>query len=215
MTRRTDAERIKDIDARMEKLKQEKRRLQNAQTAEDRKKRTKRLIQGGAIIEKAIGEEIDLDALERMMFADVSCVRAAYRAALGKASETEPPVEEEPGETVVIEKGMVNIQTVKFIITLNMLAEQTRNGFTPFSEYDGATGGDGIVYADGESGNPVICDMMVGCGHHIVVSRYAQKFEGFSFNVHKHKERPKHFFIDVEGPSGFRAVVEDGRWYMI
>jgi len=46
-------ERMAENKAKQEKLKQEMRKLKNKQSQEERKKRTKRLIEVGAVVEKA------------------------------------------------------------------------------------------------------------------------------------------------------------------
>ena len=59
MAGKTIDERIADIEARENRLKQQKKKLKAEQSKQARNARTKRLIEVGAIIEKALGIELD------------------------------------------------------------------------------------------------------------------------------------------------------------
>lgn len=59
MAKKTIDERIADIEARENKLKQQKKKLKAEQSKQARNARTKRLIEVGAIVEKALGVEFD------------------------------------------------------------------------------------------------------------------------------------------------------------
>lgn len=60
MTRKTETERLRELDEQMEKLKARKLQLENRLREKERKERTRRLIQVGAIFEKyfdIVGED--------------------------------------------------------------------------------------------------------------------------------------------------------------
>lgn len=59
MANKSIDERIAEIEAKENKLKQQKKKLKAEQSKQARNARTKRLIEVGAIIEKAIGIEFD------------------------------------------------------------------------------------------------------------------------------------------------------------
>lgn len=59
MTRRTEEERLAELDQRMEQLKAKKQRLQSQVSQKERKARTRRLIQIGAIFEQYFGVQIN------------------------------------------------------------------------------------------------------------------------------------------------------------
>lgn len=67
MATRPTEERISDIDKKMEQLKAQKRALQARQSAEERKKRTKRLIEVGATVEKVLGRPIEHEELPKLL----------------------------------------------------------------------------------------------------------------------------------------------------
>lgn len=52
MAKKTDQERLQEIEEQMEKIKSRKQQLQNRLKEKNRKERTKRLIEVGAIFEK-------------------------------------------------------------------------------------------------------------------------------------------------------------------
>lgn len=59
---RPTEERIAELDRKLDQIKAQKRTLQNRAKAEERKARTKRLIQIGAEIEAVCGEITNLEA---------------------------------------------------------------------------------------------------------------------------------------------------------
>lgn len=67
MATRPTEERLADIDKKMEQLKAQKRALQARQSAEERKKRTKRLIEVGATVEKVLGRPIEQEELPKLL----------------------------------------------------------------------------------------------------------------------------------------------------
>ena len=66
MTRRTYGERIEELEKRQEQLKAQERQLKKRQSAEERKRRTKRMIEMGAIIESVLGRPATDDDKERL-----------------------------------------------------------------------------------------------------------------------------------------------------
>ena len=66
MTRRTYDERIEELEKRQEQLKAQERQLKKRQSAEERKRRTKRMIEMGAIIESVLGRPATDDDKERL-----------------------------------------------------------------------------------------------------------------------------------------------------
>jgi len=59
MANKTIDERIAEIEAKENRLKQQKKKLKAEQSKQARNARTKRLIEVGAIVEKALGIEFD------------------------------------------------------------------------------------------------------------------------------------------------------------
>lgn len=55
-TRKTEIERIKDLEEKIAQMKAQKQRLENRQKEKERKARTRRLIQIGALAEKYIAK---------------------------------------------------------------------------------------------------------------------------------------------------------------
>ncbi|CAM3891906.1 hypothetical protein [Lederbergia lenta] len=62
MTTRTDEDRLKELDEQMEKIKARKQQIANRMRDKERKARTKRLIEVGAIFEKHFEFEGQEDA---------------------------------------------------------------------------------------------------------------------------------------------------------
>ena len=70
MARKTYDERIEELEKRQEQLKAQERQLKKRQSAEERKRRTKRLIEMGAIIESVLGRpttDEDKDRLQTFL----------------------------------------------------------------------------------------------------------------------------------------------------
>ena len=59
MVKKTYEEKLSDIEAKKNKLNQQLKKLKSEQAKKERNARTKRLIEVGAIVEKAIGIELD------------------------------------------------------------------------------------------------------------------------------------------------------------
>jgi len=69
MPQRTYGERINDLSKKMEQLEAQKKALEQKQKEEERKKRTKRLIELGGIIESVLGRPtIDEDKIRLLNF---------------------------------------------------------------------------------------------------------------------------------------------------
>lgn len=64
---RPTEERIAELDKKLDQIKAQKRALQNRAKAEERKARTKRLIQIGAEVEAFCGEITDLEAFKKYL----------------------------------------------------------------------------------------------------------------------------------------------------
>ncbi len=74
MARKTDAERLEDYEKKIEQLKNKKQRLANQLKEKERKERTRRLIQVGAIFEKYFNIEGEEEA-EKIAIAIFKMVR--------------------------------------------------------------------------------------------------------------------------------------------
>ncbi|MFB5285368.1 hypothetical protein [Peribacillus sp. Hz7] len=68
MARKTDAERLRELEKKMEQLKARKQQVESRMKEKERKERTRRLIQVGAIFEKYFEIE-DVDQAEKVAFA--------------------------------------------------------------------------------------------------------------------------------------------------
>ena len=68
MVRKTDEERVKELEGKMEQLKARKQQLESRLKEKERKERTRRLIQVGAIFEKYF-DITDVDQAEKIAFA--------------------------------------------------------------------------------------------------------------------------------------------------
>lgn len=78
MATRTNAERLSEIDTKMEQLKAQRKALLQRERQAARKARTKRLVQIGAELEAAVGEPItDLDGLKRYAAKYAYAIKAA------------------------------------------------------------------------------------------------------------------------------------------
>ncbi len=66
MARRSYDERIAEAEKKQEQLKAQLRELKNKKSQEARKKRTKRLIELGGIVEKVLGRETTEEDKERL-----------------------------------------------------------------------------------------------------------------------------------------------------
>jgi len=67
VARKTDAERLRELEKKMEKLKARKQQVESRMKEKERKERTRRLIQVGAIFEKYFEIE-DIDQAEKIAF---------------------------------------------------------------------------------------------------------------------------------------------------
>ncbi|HWK24757.1 MAG TPA: hypothetical protein VNS08_17220 [Ureibacillus sp.] len=68
MARKTDAERLLELEKKMEQLKARKQQVESRMKEKERKERTRRLIQVGAIFEKYFDIE-DVNQAEKIAFA--------------------------------------------------------------------------------------------------------------------------------------------------
>ncbi len=66
MAKRTFDERIEELVKKQEQLKAQERQLKKQQNTEERKRRTKRLIELGAIVESVLGRPTTDDDKERL-----------------------------------------------------------------------------------------------------------------------------------------------------
>ena len=67
MARKTDTERLLELEKKMEQLKARKQQVESRMKEKERKERTRRLIQVGAIFEKYFDIE-DVDQAEKIAF---------------------------------------------------------------------------------------------------------------------------------------------------
>lgn len=65
-TTKTTEEQLKEIDERIEQMKARKRQIQNRAKAEERKKRTKMLIEIGGTVVKVLGRDIPYEDLPKL-----------------------------------------------------------------------------------------------------------------------------------------------------
>lgn len=68
MARKTDEERLKELEEKIEQMKVKKQQVESRMKEKERKERTRRLIQVGAIFEKYF-EISDVDQAEKIAFA--------------------------------------------------------------------------------------------------------------------------------------------------
>lgn len=81
MATRTPEERLAELDEKMNQLKAQKRALQNRAKAEERKKRTRRLIEVGATVEKYAGEITDLGGFDAYVKKYANAIKGTQKAA--------------------------------------------------------------------------------------------------------------------------------------
>jgi hypothetical protein len=74
MSRKTDEERVKELEEKMEQLKARKQQIESRLKEKERKERTRRLIQVGAIFEKYFDIK-DVDQAEKIAFAAQNFVK--------------------------------------------------------------------------------------------------------------------------------------------
>lgn len=84
MARKTDEVRLKEIEDKMQQLKSQKQRLANKLSAKERKQRTKRLIEIGAIFEKYFEIEDQEEAEKIAMY-----LAGRVKAEKGKFKDTD------------------------------------------------------------------------------------------------------------------------------
>ena len=96
---------------------------------------------------------------------------------------------------------MVNVATIKFIATLNRLAEMSANGIEEFSNAN-----------EDNHDQKIFCIMDdVDCYHHDVVSYYGDDESVFFRVVVGDDDKP---FVEVTFANSDECfVIEDGRWY--
>ena len=75
MARKTEEERLKELDEQMEKIKARKQKIESQLRTKERKERTRRLIQLGAIFESYFGKGLDEEEAEKIAFAVKDHVR--------------------------------------------------------------------------------------------------------------------------------------------
>ena len=75
MDRKTEEERLKELEEQMEKIKARKQKIESQLRTKERKKRTRRLIQVGAIFESYFGKGLDEKEAEKIAFAVKDHVR--------------------------------------------------------------------------------------------------------------------------------------------
>ncbi len=68
MARKTDEERLKELEKKIEQIKVQKQQVESRLKEKERKERTRRLIQVGAIFEKYF-DVADVDQAEKIAFA--------------------------------------------------------------------------------------------------------------------------------------------------
>ena len=114
---------------------------------------------------------------------------------------------------------MVNVATIKFIATLNRLAEMSANGIEEFSNANEDNHDQKIFYnkkkIDDQGRYYVVlqaCIMDdVDCYHHDVVSYYGDDESVFFRVVVGDDDKP---FVEVTFANSDECfVIEDGRWY--
>jgi flagellin-specific chaperone FliS len=67
MARKTDEERLRELEEKMEQMKARKQQVENRMKEKERKERTRRLIQVGAIFEKYF-DIVGVDQAEKIAF---------------------------------------------------------------------------------------------------------------------------------------------------
>jgi hypothetical protein len=67
MARKTDEERLRELEEKMEQMKARKQQVENRMKEKERKERTRRLIQVGAIFEKYF-DIVGVDQAEKLAF---------------------------------------------------------------------------------------------------------------------------------------------------
>lgn len=75
MARKTEEERLKELDEQIEKIKARKQKIESQLRTKERKERTRRLIQVGAIFESYFGKGLDEEEAEKIAFAVKDHVR--------------------------------------------------------------------------------------------------------------------------------------------
>jgi hypothetical protein len=79
MATRSPEERLAELDEKMNQIKAQKRALQNRAKAEERKKRTHRLIEVGGVVEKYVGEITDLIAFDKYIQQYANAIKSTQK----------------------------------------------------------------------------------------------------------------------------------------
>lgn len=107
MGRKTDEERLRELEEKMEQIKAKKQQIANRLKEKQRKERTRRLIQVGAIFEKYFDIEGE-DQAEKIAFGMKETVKKhkekLLRIDVQKSKEANQLVYEEPKEEMVTSK---------------------------------------------------------------------------------------------------------------
>ena len=109
-----------------------------------------------------------------------------------------------------------DFKIVKFVEMLNMLAQQSRYGYRPFSEYTYRTRDfDGIVFIDrtGPHFGKIAFDMCLDEYHHDVVSTYNDFVRGVEYDARVIDDEEDGYYIEITCEQNVTFVVIDGRWY--
>jgi len=111
--RKTDEERLRELEEKMEQIKAKKQQIANRLKEKQRKERTRRLIQVGAIFEKYFDIEGE-DQAEKIAFGMKEMVKKhkekLLRIDVEKSKEENQLVYEEPKEEMVTPKEELSYQ---------------------------------------------------------------------------------------------------------
>lgn len=80
MTTKTPEERLAELDVKMNQIKAQKRALQNRAKTEERKKRTRHLIELGGVIEKHCGSITDLTAFDKYIQQYANAIKSTQKS---------------------------------------------------------------------------------------------------------------------------------------
>ncbi|HEX2959783.1 MAG TPA: hypothetical protein VHO70_23305 [Chitinispirillaceae bacterium] len=82
MANKSPEERLAELDEKMKQIKAQKRALQNRAKTEERKKRTRHLIEIGGVVEKYCGSITDLKSFERYISQYANAIKSTQKGSV-------------------------------------------------------------------------------------------------------------------------------------
>lgn len=86
MANKSPEERLAELDKKLNQIKAQKRALQNRAKTEERKKRTRHLIELGGVVEKHCGSITDLKAFEKYISQYANAIKSTQKGSVSSGN---------------------------------------------------------------------------------------------------------------------------------